>query len=121
MYKVHQDAKFLNIKLNSPDFASGNDKIPAVNASASQDASGKIHVSLVNLDSHKNVAITIDLKDVKWNTVTGQVLTSANVADINTFKQPNTLRLKGFTDARKDGSKLIVNMPSKSAVTLELN
>jgi alpha-L-arabinofuranosidase len=121
MYKVHQDAKFLNIKLNTPDFEMGGEKIPAVSASASQDKAGKIHVSLVNYDSKKNIPITIDLKDIKWNTVTGQILTSANVADHNTFKQPNTIRLKGFTDARKDGDKLIVNMPSKSAVTLELN
>ena len=121
MYKVHQDAKYLNIKLNTPDFEMGGEKIPAVSASASQDKAGKIHVSLVNYDSKKNIPITIDMKDIKWNTVTGQILTSANVADHNTFKQPNTIRLKGFTDARKEGDKLVVNMPSKSAVTLELN
>ena len=58
---------------------------------------------------------------MKWQTVTGKVLTSANVADVNTFKNPNKLALKAFNDARKDGSKLVVNMPSKSVVTLELN
>jgi alpha-N-arabinofuranosidase len=121
MYKVHQDARYLPIKLNSPDFAMNGDKIPAVNASASQDAKGKTHISLVNLDSNKSTVITIDIKDIKCNTVNGQILTSANVTDINTFQKPNTLQLKAFNDARKDGSKLVVNMPSKSAVTLELN
>ncbi|MDB5111810.1 MAG: alpha-N-arabinofuranosidase [Mucilaginibacter sp.] len=121
MYKVHQDAKFLPVKLNSPDYVSGTDKIAAVNVSASQDATGKIHISLVNLDPHKNIPITIDLNDMKWKTVIGEILTSTHITDINTFAQPDKLHLKSFTDAKKDGSKLIVNMPSKSAVTLELN
>src|SRR6202012_2060272 len=121
MYKVHQDAKYLPIKLASPDYVSGTDKIPAVNASASRDASGKIHISLVNLDPHKTVAISIDLNDMQWKTVTGQVLTSANITDINTFGQPNKLHLQNFTEAKKEGSKLVVNMPTKSAVMLELD
>ena len=121
MYKAHQDGKFLPIKLISPNFVSGNDKIPAVNASASQDAQGKIHISLVNLDPHKTVAISIDFNDIQWKTVTGQVLTSANITDVNTFDNPNKLHLENFNDAKKDGSKLTVNMPSKSAVMLELN
>ncbi|MGZ3755082.1 MAG: alpha-N-arabinofuranosidase [Mucilaginibacter sp.] len=121
MYKAHQDGKFLPIKLISPNFVSGNDKIPAVNASASQDAQGKIHISLVNLDPHKTVAISIDFNDIQWKNVTGQVLTSANITDVNTFDNPNKLHLQSFSDAKKDGSKLTVNMPSKSAVMLELN
>ena len=121
MYKAHQDAQYLPIQLISPDFVSGNDKIPAVNASASKDANGKIHISLVNLDPHKTVAISVDLKDMKWSSVTGEVLTSANITDINTFDNPNKLHLQNFTDARKDGSRLMVNMPSKAVVTLELN
>jgi alpha-N-arabinofuranosidase len=50
MYKVHQDAKYLPIKLNSPDYEVDDKKIPAINVSASQDAAGKVHISLVNLD-----------------------------------------------------------------------
>jgi alpha-N-arabinofuranosidase len=121
MYKVHQDAKFLPLHLISPDYVSGTDKITAVNASASQDAAGKIHISLVNLDPNKTVAINIDLTGMQWKTVTGQVLTSSKITDINTFDQPEKLHLQNFTDAKKDGNKLVVNMPSKSAVTLELN
>jgi len=121
MYQVHQDAKFLPVKLQSPDYSSGNDKIAAVNASASQDAAGKIHISLVNLDPNKTVTISVDLNNLQWKTITGQVLTSAKVTDINTFDQPNKLHLQPFTNAKKDGSKLVVNMPSKSAVMLELN
>ncbi|HLG40781.1 MAG TPA: alpha-L-arabinofuranosidase C-terminal domain-containing protein, partial [Chitinophagaceae bacterium] len=37
MYKVHQDAKWLPVNFNSPDYVSESEKIPAVNISASQD------------------------------------------------------------------------------------
>jgi alpha-N-arabinofuranosidase len=120
MYKVHQDAKYLDIKLKSPDYEVGGKSIPALNVSASQDAAGKVHISIVNLDMNKAVAVNSTLTDVKWNNVTGTVLTSANITDINTFQTPNKLQLRNFTGAKKDGDKLVVNIPAKSVITLEL-
>ncbi|MDN3547867.1 alpha-N-arabinofuranosidase [Mucilaginibacter aquaedulcis] len=121
MYKVHQDAKYLPVKLDAPDYEVDGKKIPAVNASASQDAAGKVHISLVNLDIHKPVTITTSFKDIKWTTASGQVLTSANVTNVNTFNDPNKIHLSNFTGAKKDGEKLVVTLPAKSVVTLELN
>jgi alpha-N-arabinofuranosidase len=121
LYKVHQDAKYLPVKLNSPDYEFEGKKIPAVNISASQDAAGKIHISLVNLDPHNTVKVSTALAGLKWNKVTGQILTSANLTDINTFQQPNKVSIAGFNGAKKAGDKLVVDMPAKSVVTLELN
>jgi alpha-N-arabinofuranosidase len=121
LYKVHQDAKYLPVKLNSPDYELDGKKIPAVSLSASQDASGKVHISLVNLDPHNNITISAKLDGPQWNKVTGQMLTSVNLADINTFKQPDKVRLSAFNGAKKDGDKLVVILPAKSVVTLELN
>lgn len=120
MYKVHQDAKYLPIKLNVPDYEVDGKKISAVNASASQDAAGKVHISLVNLDIHNPITVTTSLKDIKWTSVTGQVLTSANVTNINTFTDPNKIHLNSFNGAKKDGDKLVITLPAKSVVTLEL-
>jgi alpha-N-arabinofuranosidase len=120
MYQVHQDARYLPIKLNSPEYELDGKKIPAINVSASQDASGKVHISLVNLDLHNNITISANLKDIHWKTVTGQILTSVNITDINTFQQPNKLRLESFKGAKKEGIDLLVVMPAKSAVMLEL-
>jgi alpha-N-arabinofuranosidase len=120
MYKVHQDAKYLSIKLKSPEYEVGGRNIPAINVSASQDVSGKIHISLVNLDLHANITISTNLADIQWKTVTGQILTSVNITDVNTFQQPDKLHLANFSGAKKDGTKLVVVMPAKSAVTLEL-
>jgi alpha-N-arabinofuranosidase len=118
---VHQDAKYLPVKLNSPDYEFEGKKIPAVSISASQDAAGKIHISLVNLDPHNTIKVSTALAGLKWNKVTGQILTSANLTDINTFQQPNKVSIASFNGAKKAGDKLVVDMPAKSVVTLELN
>jgi alpha-N-arabinofuranosidase len=121
MYKVHQDAKYLNIALNSPNYDVDGKSLKAVNVSASQDADGKIHLSLVNIDLHKTVTISTELKGLQWQTVTGQILTSANITDVNTFNQPLKITLHKFTGAKQENGKLVVTLPAKSVVTLELN
>jgi len=121
MYKVHQDAKYLPVQLITPDYVIGDKKIPAVNVSASQDAAGKVHISFANLDLHKDIKTSISLKDIKWSSVSGQILTSANITDINTFDKPSTVSLKDFKGAKKDGDNLVVVLPAKSVVTVELN
>lgn len=121
MYKVHQDAKYLPVQLVTPDYVISDKKIPAVNVSASQDAAGKVHISFANLDLHKDIKTSISLKDIKWSKVNGQILTSANITDINTFDKPNTVSLKDFKGAKKDGDNLVVVLPAKSVVTVELN
>jgi alpha-N-arabinofuranosidase len=121
MYKVHQDAKYLNITLNSPGYAVDGKSLKVVNVSASQDAAGKIHLSLVNIDMNKAVTISTELKGMQWKTVTGQILTSANITDVNTFSQPSKITLRNFTGAKQQDGKLVVTLPAKSVVTLELN
>jgi alpha-N-arabinofuranosidase len=120
MYKVHQDAKYLAVKLQAPDYNVDGKSIPAVNVSASQDATGKIHISLVNLDLNKTVSVSTQLKQIQWAAVSGQILTSANITDINTFHQPSKLQIHNFTGAKKDGDNLLVTIPPKSVVMLEL-
>lgn len=120
MYKVHQDARYLPMKLSVPDYEVDGKSIPAVNVSASQDAAGKVHISLVNLDLHRDIKISASLKDIAWKSVSGEVLTSGSITDINTFQQPDKLKPAVFNGAKKEGDKLVVVMPAKSAVMLEL-
>jgi alpha-N-arabinofuranosidase len=120
MYKVHQDAKYLPIQLNTPDYEFDGNKLPAVNVSASQDKAGKVHITLVNLDSHNTIDVSTVFKDVKWSKVSGQVLTSGSTADVNTFAKPMNIVPKAFNGAKRDGDKLMVSLPAKSVVALEL-
>jgi len=120
LYKVHQDAKYLPIAFTSPDYVVGNQKIPALNVSASRDASGAIHISLVNLDPNKKIALSTVLDGLKWSSVTGQILTSAKLTDVNTFNDMNKVHNAKFTGAKKSGNSLKVELPAQSVVVLEL-
>jgi alpha-N-arabinofuranosidase len=120
LYKVHHDAKYLPVQISSPDYAMQDQKIPAINVSASQDSTGAVHISFVNLNPNSSIPVKLGLGNIKWKSVTGQVLTSAKVNDINTFERPNAIQITNYTSARKQGDQLVVDLPSKSVVVLEL-
>jgi alpha-N-arabinofuranosidase len=120
LFKVHQDANYLPIEFSSPSYTLGDKKIPALNVSASQDANGTIHISLVNLDPKQKIALNTSLESINWKSVTGQILTSAKVTDINTFTDPNKVSIKKFDGAKKKGNALLVDLPAQSVVVLEL-
>jgi alpha-N-arabinofuranosidase len=120
MYKVHQDAKLLPVKLNSPDYISGNNHINAVNASASEDSTGAIHISFVNIDPFKTITVRTSFKSCHWKQVSGSVLTSQKFNDYNSFENPDKIKTTIFSNARKEKDQLVVNLPPKSVVVLEL-
>ncbi|MDQ3843081.1 MAG: alpha-N-arabinofuranosidase, partial [Bacteroidota bacterium] len=120
LYKVHQDAKLLPVNFTSPDYVLGDQKLPAINASASRDSAGAVHITLVNLDPNKKITLNTTLNGVKWNSVTGQVVTSAKLTDINTFDNPNKIQVQKFSGAKKQGNNLSIEMPAQSVVMLEL-
>jgi alpha-N-arabinofuranosidase len=120
LYKIHHDAKLLPVKFTSPDYTMGDQKIPALNASASRDSAGAIHITLVNLDPNKKLSLNTSLSGLQWNSVNGQVLTSAKLTDINTFTNPNKIRIEKFAGATKQGNNLNIELPAQSVVMLEL-
>ena len=119
LYKVHQDAQLIPLKFESPDYVSGSSRIPALNVSASRDSTGILHLTLVNLDPSKNISLTTN-PDKSFTRVTGQVLTSANLTDINTFEKPASIRSQPFSGAKKQGEQLVIDMPAKSIVMLKV-
>ena len=101
------------------DFVSGTEKIPALNVSASKDSTGAIHISIVNLDPSKNISLNISVGGA-LNVAGGQIITSSNLTDINTFEKKYTVKSETFTGARKNGNDLLVEIPSKSVVVVRL-
>ena len=120
MYKVHHDAMMLPVTFTSPDYVLGDRTLPALNVSASKDSTGVVHITLVNIDPNKNITLSTTLNQVKWTTVTGEILTSAKLTDINTFDKPGTVKIAKFNGAKKQGDILNIELPSKSIVLLEV-
>lgn len=120
MYNVHQDATLLPIQFAPSDYISGDDKVPAVSASASVNKAGEAHISVVNIDASRPREITIDVRGKMFREVSGRVLTSARLQDHNTFSEPDKIKPVVFKGARLNGGTLTVSLPPFSVVVLEL-
>jgi alpha-N-arabinofuranosidase len=95
--------------------------LPSVSASASKDKEGKIHVSLTNIDPHKDRSIEIDLRGTDNLTdAAGEIITSPNVNDYNDFGQPEKVNIQKFSSFSIKNNILKVDLPAKSVVTIEL-
>jgi alpha-L-arabinofuranosidase len=120
MYKVHQDALLLPLTIKSGDFISGNEKLPAVSASASKDKNGTTHISVVNIDNKNSKDISIDISGIIQKSITGRLLASKNVQDHNTFEQPEKIKPTEFKQFSQTGNIIKLKLPPCSVIVLEL-
>jgi len=120
MYNVHQNALMLPLTITGNNYQFGEKNIKAVSASASKDSTGTVHISLVNLDAHKDQELTIDLGSLTPQTVTGRMLHSDKIQDHNSFENPTKIQPELFRGAVVKGNKLSLKLPPVSVVILEL-
>jgi len=120
LYKVHQEATMLPIVLKTSPYRYGDQELPAVSASASRDKNGKIHLTLSNIDPNQGRQVKVELRGASGSRVSGQILTASVMNAHNTFENPDTVRPAPFTGARFDGQNLMIDLPSKSVVALEI-
>lgn len=119
MYKVHQDALLVPIDIDSPKYTFEGKSIPAVTASAST-KDGALNVSLTNVDFTKSHEISINVRGGKYSKVSGEIVTSANVTDYNTFDKPQAIAAKEFKGAKLENGVLKLTVPAHSVVVLNL-
>jgi alpha-N-arabinofuranosidase len=120
MYKVHQDALLLPIDIRTENYTIGKESLPAISASASKDKTGKVHISLVNIDASKAHPVNINLANISAKSIKGRILTSATLQDHNTFEAPNKIQPKTFNQFTLSNSMLNVTIPPFSVVVLSL-
>ena len=120
MYKVHQDATLLPIELQCGDYQFGQDKIPALNVSASKDESNRIHISVCNLDPHNPAELVCELRGIEVKKVSGRVLTADAMNAHNTFDNQHGLKPAVFNTMELKGDVLTATLPAKSVVVLEV-
>ncbi|MCE5326662.1 MAG: alpha-N-arabinofuranosidase [Planctomycetaceae bacterium] len=120
MFQVHQDAAALNMAIESDNYVCQDVTVPAVSASASKDAAGKVHVSLCNLDADKAQEISGLVRGADGAKITGTVLTAPAINTCNTFDKPNAVKPQDFDGATLKAGKLTVKLPPRSVVVLEI-
>ncbi|RPI24348.1 MAG: alpha-N-arabinofuranosidase, partial [Acidobacteria bacterium] len=120
LYKVHQDALMLPVLIQSDRYTRQSDSIPALSVSASRDDSGRIHVTMANLDPNAARTVPIEFRGAKVKGVRGQVLTAAAMNARNTFEQADAVKPAAFTGAKLTPEGVEVTLPAKSVVALEV-
>lgn len=121
MFKVHQDAMLLEHHLTSASFDADGVSIPQVNASVSQDAKGRIHITLCNVDAQDGAEVACILEGVDaFSPVAGTVLTSEQMQAHNDFARPDVIAPAPFTGFRQEKDRITVEMPSKSIILLTI-
>jgi alpha-N-arabinofuranosidase len=120
MYQVHQDAVLLPVDLRGPDYWYGDERIPALDASASRDGAGRIHVSVCNVDPRNPVRLRGVVQGSRVGDVHGRVLTALSMAEHNTFTEPHRLEATALESVETTEDGFAVTLPAKSVVILEL-
>jgi alpha-L-arabinofuranosidase len=122
MYKVHHDATMLPASVQSEEYVHGNNKIPAVSASASRADNGKIHLTLSNLNPGKSASVSCELRGMEKVSIgKGELLTAKQINAYNDFGKKEEVFTVPFNDAKVKGNMLSINLPPNSVVVLEMN
>ena len=120
LFKLHQGATLLPLQFTSPQYTFESENIAAINASASKESSGAIHITLVNLDTKKKITVSAVLPKTLFKETEGEILTSQRFNDINTFEQPGKVKPAKFSEYKNNGKTLSVNLPPMSVVLITL-
>ncbi|HTV23902.1 MAG TPA: alpha-N-arabinofuranosidase [Polyangiaceae bacterium] len=119
MYAVHQDATLLPLEIKAPRYGAGADALPSLHGSASRDARGVLHVSLVNLDPKRSAEVTLALKGRSAKSISGRVLTAATINALNDFQSGSVVVPKPLEGKVTSGG-VSVSLPSKSVSVLSI-
>lgn len=120
MFKVHQNAKLMPVKLETGEYALGEKKIPAVNCSASLDDAGKVHLSFVNVHYTDAQTVTCSFANFEPAKASGQMLGSKDATAHNTFEAPNVVAPQAFSDVKVIRGGVRVILPARSVVVVEI-
>jgi alpha-N-arabinofuranosidase len=121
LYALHQDATMLPTQVKCGNYAFGKDKIPVLNASASMDGQGKIHISIVNTDPNKRQEIECSIYGKEVSKVQGQIITAAEINAYNDFDKAEQVKIEVFNDVKLKNGKIQIDMPAKSIIMVEID
>ena len=120
-YTVHHDADYLSFSLEAGEYRYGEEDIPALTATASRDQNGQMHITMTNLDPSQARTVEVDIRGESVNGASGRILTAETMNAHNTFDEPMDVQPQLFESARVADGKLIVELPAKSLVVLEVD
>lgn len=120
MYKVHQGAKMIPMDLTCQAYENNGVKLPSLDVSASKTESGKINITVCNLNHKEPAEIVCELKDYTPKSVKGRTLTAEKMNAHNTFDEPDAVEPEKLYNLEIKGQKVSIILPAKSVNVIEI-
>ena len=119
MYKHHQGATLLDSVLTGAAQIGGENSVPNLQESVSQQTDGTICVTLANLSTTDSADVDIVFADKKTETVQAAILTGTMQAH-NTFDEPDVVKEEEFEGVKLTQKGLSLTVPACSVVSLRI-
>jgi alpha-N-arabinofuranosidase len=119
LYTVHHDATLLPTELPPAEYACGQDRVPALSASASKDPSGRIHLTLCHLDPNRPAPVRIEVRGASVGRVGTRILTADRFTAHNTFQNPEAVKPRTLPPVSGENSTFLVTLPPLCVAALE--
>jgi alpha-L-arabinofuranosidase len=120
LYRVHRNATSLPVELSAPRYALGKGSVPTLHASASRDARGVVHLSVVNLEPSRNAELSLKVSGGAARKVSGRTLTAPMMTALNDFGVAPNVKPAPFEGARIAGDRVTLTLPSKSVTVVAI-
>lgn len=119
LYKDHQDATLLGAFVEEGQAGEGENTIPMLSVSASEDKDGVVHVTAANLSATQSCPVELDLLGGQMGTVTGKILTGSMDA-YNDFDTPNTVSIQSMEGITVENGQARFTLPACSVAEITL-
>lgn len=120
LYKHHQDATLLGSYAQTEMAGTGENAVPNLSVSASEDEAGVIHVTLANLSAEKDCPVELVLEGKTEATAVGRILQGA-MGDYNDFDSPEKVGVRPFDGVSNRGGAFTFTMPACSVLELTVS
>jgi alpha-L-arabinofuranosidase len=123
MYKAHQGATLLGSSCATAAAGTEDISVPAISVSASVKTDGcadKYTVTVCNSDADKSRIIDVGLAGIVKNITKaeGQVVTSGDIHDMNTFEKPDAVTEKSLSVKVTERDTVSFEMPAHSVAAI---
>jgi alpha-N-arabinofuranosidase len=119
LFRGHHDATLLPSRIETPDYVFDGDAMPALSASASLDSTGAIRVTVTNADPRQRYSLRVPVEP-HHRYFLARIVTAETMQAHNTFDEPDRVRVQGYREFRRSGDHLLLVVPARSIVTLEI-
>ena len=120
LYKVHQGADLIPVDIGTPDYVEGDSRMPQVSVSASRDAGGVLHLSIVNLHPDRPAPVVATLAGVAGRTATAETLTAGRIDTRIEFGKADPFVPVPLDGVRLADGRLALTVPERSVTMVTI-